>query len=1005
MGYETHLATTLETGSTASLIKDYISEAYFTWDIPPEYVILVGDEDSGMPTFYIQGYYYPQNCTDHIYGMLEGDDYFPEIFVGRISVDNSTHLMTYLNKLYNYEIEPYLGQTDWYNRALVIAHYSGAESCRLTKEFCEEQLEYGGITNVVEAFYPGSSFSTISNTINSGVLFVNYRGYGGSSYWTTGSGNWGVSNVNSLNNGYKMPVVTGMVCGGGNFAYGNGPCLGEAWIRNGTTSVCKAGIAFCGPSEVDTHTKWNNNLDCGFYFGIFKEGINHFGPALLRAKMELWLDYPHNRVGLGTPENSVNFYFHVYNALGDPSLQFWTDQPQPITASYTSDIALGESDFNILLTNASGESITDAYVCIWKDNEIYQGSAPDDFGELTLPMTNYTTGNMKLTVTGRNLIPLLDDIGIIDIPYSLGISAIAVDDDNSGGTWGNDDGMISPAESMDLHITVKNFGATTTGSDIIGTLSSASPKLSIMSGPVDIGTLAPGGESTCIYTVVSEPDLNSVDTLGLMLDLVSIQGDFSPTVWADVSYPELTSLRYDFPSGILEPGGEAELVDSLLNTGLCDLTNVVGTISSGDPLITIVSSAAAFGDIPVDGAGSNSSAPFIIGADGLLVPGHLAQLEISFTSDEGYAFSTILMVKVGTVNERDPMGPDNYGYYCFDSGDIEYEQKPVYSWIEISGTQGGPGLQLYLPDYGDEEDCYTLLNLPFTFTYYGEDYSFISVCSNGYISMGSNDCVQFRNKAIPSAMGPPAMVAPFWDDLRMSSGGGDGKVWKYYDVVDNCLIIEYSQVHNPAWASETFQVILYDPAHYPTPTGDGEIVFQYHTVVDNDGGDNYSSVGIEDWGHTTGLEYVFSNIYPASSQNLSPGLAVKFTTNPPTYLGQSLTLSMEPVNPPILIPAAGGIFQFTPTVENPGSAPVSFDFWTETVLPNGFVYGPLFQRNGLTIGPGGNIGRTLSQNVPGGAPIGVYIYRGKIGNYLGGLVFAEDEFTFEKSATDNGQGN
>ncbi|MBC8205362.1 MAG: hypothetical protein H8E87_07615, partial [FCB group bacterium] len=709
IGYETTVVTTQQTGGSANQIKDYISDAYFGWEPPPEYVILIGDEDSGLPCFWIQGYYYPQNCTDHPFALLEGDDYFPEIFVGRISVDNTTQMTTYLNKINHYEKEPYLTQTNWYNRALMIAHYSGAESCMLTKEFCEDQVIYGGITEVENAYFPGSSYSTISNTINSGALFVNYRGYGGCTYWTTGSGNWGVSSVNSLNNGYKMPVVTGMVCGGGNFGYSNGACLGEAWIREGTPTSSDGGIAFCGPSELDTHTKWNNNLDCGLYWGIFREGINHFGPALLRAKMELWIDYPHNRVGLGTPENSVGFYFYVYNILGDPSLQFWTGQPQPITAFYDDTITLGESDFDIQLTNSSGNPITDAYVCIWKLDEIYEGSAPDDLGHLTLPMVDYTAGTMKLTVTGRNLIPLLEDIYIASNPYSLGISNITIDDDNTGGTSGNGDEMITAAETIDLHVTVKNYGSSITGTNINGFLSAVSDKISIITGSVAVGSLAPGSESTHIFRISAADDLNALNTLGLTLNLTSSQGDFSPTLWIDVSYPELSPLRYIFQPAMLEPGGQAELVDSLLNSGMCGLTNIIGVIVTDDPLITIVSGTASFCDIAVNAEGGNASDPFVIAADNNLVPGYMAQFEIAFTCDEGYSFTTIVPVSIGTVLASDPMGPDEYGYYCYDSGDTGYEQAPVYNWQVISAYQGGSGTQLTLPDYGSEQDCYTTM--------------------------------------------------------------------------------------------------------------------------------------------------------------------------------------------------------------------------------------------------------------------------------------------------------
>jgi hypothetical protein len=240
------------------------------------------------------------------------------------------------------------------------------------------------------------------------------------------------------------------------------------------------------------------------------------------------------------------------------------------------------------------------------------------------------------------------------------------------------------------------------------------------------------------------------------------------------------------------------------------------------------------------------------------------------------------------------------------------------------------------------------------------------------------------------------MIAGFWDDLQVSFGSG---VYKYDDAANHRFIIEYRNVKNDyQMANERFQIILYNPLYYPTPTGDGEIVIQYQDINDVDDADNYSTVGIEDYYHTTGLQYVFSDIYDASSRELADGLAIKFTTDPGTASAPQLELTVNPVNPPIIIPPGGGTFSFTVTIHNVGNDTAEFDFWTEAILPSGSLFSPILQRSDLIILPGAIFTRTLTQFIPASAPAGTYTYRGVVGDNSIGSIYDFQEFTFIKSA-------
>ena len=98
-----------------------------------------------------------------------------------------------------------------------------------------------------------------------------------------------------------------------------------------------------------------------------------------------------------------------------------------------------------------------------------------------------------------------------------------------------------------------------------------------------------------------------------------------------------------------------------------------------------------------------------------------------------------MQLTVGEVTLNDPFGPDSYGYYIYGEEDSDYDLAPTYSWVEIVPSQGGDGYQLDLNDNGNNQDDVTTIDLPFTFTFYGEDYDRISVCSNGWISFGETN--------------------------------------------------------------------------------------------------------------------------------------------------------------------------------------------------------------------------------------------------------------------------
>lgn len=124
---------------------------------------------------------------------------------------------------------------------------------------------------------------------------------------------------------------------------------------------------------------------------------------------------------------------------------------------------------------------------------------------------------------------------------------------------------------------------------------------------------------------------------------------------------------------------------------------------------------------------------------------------------------------------------------------------------------------------------------------------------------------------------------------------------------------------------------------------------------------------------------------------------INASTSAPT-----LTVTPTPVNPPIIIPASGGSFDFNATLVNNGISATSLDVWIMVRLPDQTWYGPELGPLNLTLPAGGSLTRLRTQGVPVSAPSGDYWYEARLGDYPT-AVWDTSGFVFTKSATGDGR--
>ena len=896
-GYSTVITRATDIDPDGSLAQgqvfDYIQGAYNTWEIPPEFVCIVGDMDQQIPDFPYQSSY----ASDHAYSCVDGTDYLADIMITRMSVPyNLATMGRTMRKALVYDREPYMGDTSFWLRGLSVGGNWDAVTPRLTTLWVRQELLRHGYTRVDTSFGwngydPGTT--QITNSLNAGVSLVSYRGIAGYSGWALPSYDQG--NIYNLTHGWKMGIMASLVCGTGN--YGADECFGETWIRAWRGTVPAGGPCFYGVSDGDTHTKWNNPIMIGYYWGIFEEGITNFATAAFRGKMELYETYPNHRNAGGWVEK----YFHTYNTLGEPELEVRTAIPRYMTVTYPATLPVGASLLNVHVVGNTGSPLEGAYVNLVKGRtteEVFVGGRTDANGDIALDFTTTTADTMFVTVTARNYVPHLGQTLVQSQAVAVNISAITIDDDNLGNSSGNGNGEVNSSETIEFAIALMNFGNATTATGVWATLESTDPEINIVTPTFSYPDIAPGGTATIAgkFAAQFSPVIPDGEHFILNLNIVSDQATWSAAVPVDIANMMFALTNVTYPgngNNLLDPGETSQLVVTVQNLGGLAGTAILGALTTADTGITILDGMGDFGNIAIGASGANTATPFEIRADAAMYRGHNINFDLILTSSNGSVAYRTFSIVVGGANTYDPVGPDDYGYYMYDNTDGGYLPCPVYNWAEISPYEGGAGTRITFP-FSTDDDA-VVVSMPFAFTYRGASYGHLLVGINGFVAldtarydMQGHHWSNFDNNQLPEPGAPGGLIAPFWDDLKFDDNAGNYGVFRYHDSINHRFIIEWKACYHPRSPGshpETFQMIINDPAFYPTPTGDAEIVFQYQTVYndDNDTWDPdrpglYCTVGMQNLANTDGLQYTYDRLYHPAAAALAAGRAIKITT-------------------------------------------------------------------------------------------------------------------------------
>ncbi len=381
-GIETTLYSVDTIGNNDADIADFIQDQYdlndgLTW------VLLVGD------AYQVDYPSYGGYGADPIYALVDGDDSYPDIFVGRLSAQTAAHVETQVERLVEYERD--ISSGDWLSKGTGIASSQGDGS---GDDGEADWVHMNNIRNdllgyhysMVDQLYAttGATDAMVSSALNEGRSIINYCGHGSTTSWGTTAFNY--ADINNLTNDNMLPFIFSVACLNGNFV--NYTCFAEYWMRatNNTTGEPTGAIGIYASSNNQEWAPPMAAQDEMIDLIIADEKVT-FGGICYNGSCLMIDEYSY--YGPRT--------YKTWNIFGDPSLQVRTQAPTSMNISHAQNIPLGTGTLSVA-TNTSG-----AICSLTRDGSILAVSETDAVGNAILSFEPVMLpSQVLLTVTAPN---------------------------------------------------------------------------------------------------------------------------------------------------------------------------------------------------------------------------------------------------------------------------------------------------------------------------------------------------------------------------------------------------------------------------------------------------------------------------------------------------------------------------------------------------------------------------------------------------------------------------
>ena len=672
-------------------MRNYIIQEYQNNDI--EYVLLGGDvelmpyrgfycfvqsssayEDSNIPA----DLYYSSldgnwnNDGDDRWGEPGEDDLLADIAVSRLPFSNHTELAAMLHKSISYQFSPVTGEL---HNPLIASENLYSDPETWGSDYLELLIGYrtdnGYTTNGIPATQTFDklydeiatwSGSDLISHLNEGRSFLHHSGHANTTY-VMKLYDWDITNanfyaLNGITHNYTLVYTHGCDCGSFDFS----DCIAEKMV-----TIENFAAAFIGNSRYGWFNEGQTegpsaHMHREFVDALYTDKLNRLGRAHMESKIATapWVTAP----GQWEP-GAIRWCFYDCNALGDPAMAIWTDEPLPVSVEYLIANPLGSTSLAVTVKN-SGMPVQ-GINCTLLKNGVMHGTAVSDItgmAVITFDPTVNELGDAQLIVSGYNCLPATYPVTFIENAgaYVVYANYVATDTD------GNNNGVVEYGEPINLTVGMQNLGMAD-AQNVTVTLSSNDPYVTLNDTTEFYGTIATGATVSIpngfAFDVASDIPDNHIITFSVKAEgSTTWISTFTITAYApSLKIGEMTidDLAEGNGDGRLDAGETVILRIQSSNEGHSEANSTTGTLTTTNTYIQITNPVFTIGSLS---QGQTVDALFTIVVSAQAPTGTSVDLKNILTSMQ-YGDTCTFVRMIGMIDED------------FETGDFL-----KYAWIQ-----------------------------------------------------------------------------------------------------------------------------------------------------------------------------------------------------------------------------------------------------------------------------------------------------------------------------------
>ncbi|MCK4546861.1 MAG: VCBS repeat-containing protein [Candidatus Eisenbacteria sp.] len=457
-------------------------------------------------------------------------DLYPELVVGRVPADTVDEVNLFIDNLFEYQFPDSVG---FQTRALFIGEvvfpiwWNPGDPVYLNgKDCCQHGMQYlpahWDTTTLFEHPDDTETRDTVIDAFNEGYALIAYVSHGDAFKMSTADDRFVYANdVEAMTNRGKRGVMFQLNC---HLSQMELESINERFLLNPNGGL----IAPLGCTHFDFPHVGQ------FYLGefcrlMFRTDLERVGEINAAHKLPFMAE--------SIPDISAfRWSTLAYTLMGDPEMLVWTELPESLVVTHAGSVNIDGGVYQVEVSDGSGP-VEGAMVCFYKEEgDDYARGITDALGQVTFDLTPSSLGTASLVVIKRNFFPAVDSVEVVGSGASLFVESVTIDDDSSGQSSGNGDGVWDAGETLEVTVTLKNGGdqaAENVSADLGLPSGSMLTAFFSVDGAADPGYVRLGRDGVSPAAIPFTVDLSGEDLWGKPSFMAC--ADTAVHVWEDVS--------------------------------------------------------------------------------------------------------------------------------------------------------------------------------------------------------------------------------------------------------------------------------------------------------------------------------------------------------------------------------------------------------------------------------------------------------------------------------------